>query len=83
MVLGKRAGKVYYVEVHGSLNFLSADVINALIGAGLQIQFLHEFPVCGYKRFPQMTKSSDGWWRLPDSYIQVPRLYSVKATKRA
>ncbi|MBM3933723.1 MAG: class I SAM-dependent methyltransferase [SAR202 cluster bacterium] len=57
------------------------DVLNSLIGAGLRIEFLHEFNVSAYQRLPQMVKGDDGWWRLPEGRLQIPCLYSVKATK--
>jgi len=56
-----------------------ADVVNALISAGLTIEFLHEFPVCAWRRFPSMTQDDEGWWRLPGD--PLPLTFSLKATK--
>lgn len=57
------------------------EVINVLIGAGLRIEHVHEFPFCMYRRFACMTKGADGWWRLPEAYGDMPMLFSIKAVK--
>ena len=57
------------------------DVINALIDAGLTIEFLHEFPYTARAKFPFMEQGADGWWRLPARYIQIPFLFSLQARK--
>ncbi|MBX7222002.1 MAG: class I SAM-dependent methyltransferase [Blastocatellia bacterium] len=54
------------------------DVINALLEAGLHIEFLHEFPFYVCQLFPAMQKSADGWWRFPDE-TSLPLLFSIKA----
>jgi SAM-dependent methyltransferase len=56
------------------------DIVTALIDAGLQIEFLHEFPFCAWQRFPDMTKGGDGYYHLPDEGA-LPLLFSVKASK--
>ncbi len=58
-----------------------SDVINALISAGLKIEFLHEFPYCGEDHFPFMEKGRDGWWRLKGGKETIPLMFSLKATK--
>jgi SAM-dependent methyltransferase len=55
------------------------DIINALISAGLKIEFLHEFPVCCYKALPFMKQDKDGWWRIDGD--RLPLMFSLKATK--
>ena len=57
-----------------------SEVINAIISAGLTVEFLNEFPVAPYPAFPQMRKR-DGWWRLVDNDGTIPFLFSIKATK--
>lgn len=58
------------------------DVLNALISAGLKIEFLHEFPYSCYQYLPSlMEKCDDGYWRLKDKGETVPLMYSIKATK--
>lgn len=68
----------FYMWDHGL-----GDVLNALIEAGLQIEFLHEFPFAPRAKFPFMQRGADGWWRLPDQYAQIPFLYSLMARKPA
>jgi SAM-dependent methyltransferase len=58
-----------------------ADIINALIGAGLQIEFLHEFPYAAWQHFPFMVEGGDGYWRLPDGKASLPLLFSIRARK--
>ena len=57
-----------------------SDVITALSGAGLRIEFLHEFPVSGWQRLPSMVKGEDGWWRLPGR-DDLPLVFSLRARK--
>ena len=56
------------------------EILNALIGAGLQIQFLHEFPMTVFQHLPIMEKR-EGWWRLPEGMPEIPFLFSLKAQK--
>jgi len=57
-----------------------SDIINALAGSGLQVEFLHEFPFSMFQWLPSMVKSEDGWWRVP-GHDNVPFLFSLKASK--
>jgi SAM-dependent methyltransferase len=66
----------FYLWNHGL-----GEVINALIDAGLTIEFLHEFPYAARAKFPFMEQGSDGWWRLPSCYTQIPFLFSLQARK--
>jgi SAM-dependent methyltransferase len=62
-------------------NHSIGEVINALIAAGLRIEFLHEFPYAARAKFPFMQQGPDGWWRLPEGYVQIPFLFSLQARK--
>jgi hypothetical protein len=57
------------------------DIVNALIGAGLRIDFLHEFPYGFYDHYKFMIKGKDGWWRLKGGKTTIPLMFSIKATK--
>jgi len=59
------------------------EIINSLIDAGLQIEFLHEFPYLCWREFPFMQKSSDGYYRLPKGMPSIPLAFSLKAKKPA
>jgi SAM-dependent methyltransferase len=57
------------------------DIVNALLEAGLRLQFLHEFPYSFYQSHPFMVQAEDGWWRLPEHQESVPLVFSLKAIK--
>jgi SAM-dependent methyltransferase len=60
-----------------------AEILNALIGAGLRLEYLHEFP-CSVVPFSRsMERAADGWYYLPGGRRDVPFLFSLKATKAA
>ena len=67
---------------HGSYQWTHSlgDILNALIGAGMSIDFLHEFPVCCWQRFPFMHRDKDGWWRFSKTN-NIPLTFSLKARK--
>ena len=68
--------KVEYEWVHSL-----SEVLNALIGAGLRIQFLHEFPFTILAQFPElMEQGLDGLWHLKEGGDSLPLLFSLKAS---
>jgi len=58
-----------------------SDIVNALIGAGLRIDSMREFPYTVYKQFPFVEQSDDGNWRLKEKPNSLPLIFSMKATK--
>lgn len=63
-------------------NYTISDVINALVGIGLKIEFVHEFPFTMYDQFPGfMEQNEKGQYVLKNKNIQIPLLFSLKATK--
>jgi SAM-dependent methyltransferase len=56
------------------------EILNALIGAGLRIEFLHEFPFSATPLWEWMERGQDGWFRLPGRGDDIPFVYSLKAT---
>ena len=58
-----------------------AEILNALLDAGLRLQFLHEFPFSNYRALPGMARCRDGWWRLPERNASIPQMFSLKATR--
>ncbi|KAB1188083.1 MULTISPECIES: bifunctional 2-polyprenyl-6-hydroxyphenol methylase/3-demethylubiquinol 3-O-methyltransferase UbiG [Haloferax] len=60
----------------------TGDILNALITAGLDIEFVHEFPKICYERFPNLVEGDDGWWRFPTGKPDIPMTLSIRATKR-
>lgn len=65
-----------YVWNHGM-----GEILNSLVAAGLQIEFLHEFPFAARAKFPFMVQAEDGWWRLPARHGTIPFLFSLQARK--
>ena len=62
-------------------NHSLGEILAALIGAGLQIEFLHEFPFAMRAKFPGMERGEDGVWRFsqPPAF---PLLFSLQVRKR-
>lgn len=58
------------------------DVVSALAGVGLRIEFLHEFPFSESPHIDFLVQARDGTWRLPpDLDGHLPLVFSLKATK--
>lgn len=66
---------------HGSYEWTHSlgSIINALVGAGLRIEFLHEFPVLFFRAYPFMEQDRDKWWRLKGD--KVPLTFSLRASR--
>ncbi len=59
-----------------------SEVVNALVAAGLRLEYLHEFPYSDFPSLPAMERGADGWWRLPrKNRDMIPLLFSLKATR--
>jgi 2-polyprenyl-3-methyl-5-hydroxy-6-metoxy-1,4-benzoquinol methylase len=59
-----------------------SEILDALIGEGLQIEFLHEFPFSPYNCFANVEQGNDGMWRFKGRANKFPMMYSIKATKK-
>jgi hypothetical protein len=68
-------------SVEYSWSYSFSDILNALIAAGLRLDYLHEFPHGGNQRFPFMVQGEDGRWRWKDSANNIPLTFSLQATK--
>ncbi|UCC17621.1 MAG: class I SAM-dependent methyltransferase, partial [Dehalococcoidales bacterium] len=55
------------------------DIVNALIKAGLRIEFLHEYPYIFFKAMPYMVQDDQGSWRIAGD--KIPLIFTLKATK--
>ncbi len=69
------------VVTHGSYEWTHdmGDIINSLISSGLRIEYLHEFPVTGYKALTFMEQDEIGWWRIKGD--NIPLTFSLRATR--
>lgn len=59
------------------------DVVNAVLGAGLRIEYLHEFPYHVRQKAPTMAPAERGLWRLAERDGNIPFLFSLRATREA
>jgi hypothetical protein len=56
-----------------------ADVVSAVIEAGLVLEFLHEHDYTLFPRWPFLQKSGFDTYRLPESMPSLPLMYSLRA----
>jgi len=56
-------------------------IINALVKAGLRIDFFNEFNYTSYKALPFLIEGEGGRWFLPENKDSIPMMFSIKATK--
>ena len=57
------------------------EIVSALTGAGLRIEFLHEFAVSVDQMLDCMEHTPDGWWKLRPGQPNLPLMFSIRATK--
>jgi SAM-dependent methyltransferase len=57
------------------------EIVSVLAAAGLRIQFLHEFNKCPFQMFPFFKKREDGYYYYDNPTVQLPLVFSIKATK--
>lgn len=68
--------------MHGyNWNHSLSEIFNALIGAGLRIEFFNEFTFTLRERIAGMAQGEDGLWRLTKQHGMVPLLFSLQARK--
>lgn len=58
------------------------EVITALARTGFAIESLTEACLLPWRRWPQMVRTDNGWWTMPESEPRFPVVYGLKATKR-
>ncbi|NHJ88093.1 MAG: methyltransferase domain-containing protein [Asgard group archaeon] len=58
-----------------------SEIINALLQAGLHLEFFNEYPYTCYQAFPFAEKEDDGYFYLKNQKAQIPLLFTLKATK--
>lgn len=58
-----------------------SDIANALIGGGLQLEYIHEFPFSTIKQFNFLEQHDDGYWYPPAGKHDMPMIFSMKARK--
>ena len=58
-----------------------ADILGALLRAGLRIESFEEYPFMHWAFFPWMERRDEGGWQLPPGKGDIPLMFSLKATK--
>ena len=58
-----------------------ADIVNALLKAGLQLKFLHEYETIFFRFLPSMTSEDGRWFQFPDYTGKLPLLLTLRARK--
>lgn len=53
------------------------DVVNAVVAAGLRVERLREVPELPWRRWSRMTRTADGWWRMPAGEPRIPLFYTL------
>jgi 2-polyprenyl-3-methyl-5-hydroxy-6-metoxy-1,4-benzoquinol methylase len=72
--------KVADLESHEWIHPM-ADMLNALIGAGLRLDWIREHTRLAWPYFPDMRRDEDGMYLLPEGHPRLPLALSLKATK--
>ena len=58
-----------------------SDIINAVLRAGLRLEFFHEFDALSDPVYPDMTRREDGLYTFGEMPVPLPILFSLKASK--
>jgi SAM-dependent methyltransferase len=58
-----------------------ADIINALLTPGLQIEYLREYPFMTWQGIPALVENAQGDWQMPPDMPQMPLSFSIRAHK--
>ncbi len=72
------AATVTYEWQHGF-----AEILTPLLGRGLRLDYLHEFPVTLGLEMPFLERRDDGWQHLKGGRDDIPLSFSLKMTKEA
>jgi SAM-dependent methyltransferase len=57
------------------------EIVTAIAGAGLRIEFLHEHDFDVFQRFDSLQPQGDGSYRLPPGRPRIPMLLSLRASR--
>ena len=58
-----------------------SEIVNAVLGSGLRLEYLHEFPESPYDCFPFTQEIEPGRAIIPGLEGKMPLLFSLRATK--
>ncbi len=71
------------LSVEHSWQHTFEDIVGSLLGEGLVIEELREYPKITWQHMPFMVQDADGYWVLPPDMPQIPLLFSLTARKPA
>jgi SAM-dependent methyltransferase len=57
------------------------EIVGSLVGAGLSVESLREYPRIAWQHMPSMIRDDEGLWMLPPGAVDIPLLFSVTARK--
>lgn len=58
-----------------------AEILGALLDAGLRITSIDEHAVTMFRQFPGMVRGDDGLWRMPFDDEVLPLIFTLTATR--
>jgi len=58
------------------------SILNSLIAESLEIEFLHEYPWCFWKRYDHLEKDENDRYWFPNKQWTIPLTFSVKARRK-
>ncbi|MGF1473756.1 MAG: class I SAM-dependent methyltransferase [Rubrobacteraceae bacterium] len=59
------------------------EIVSAIAGSGLVIEFLHEHDYTLFPRWPGLEKTGSGTYHLPETTPSLPLMFSLRAEKPA
>lgn len=62
-------------------NHSLSELVNALLGQGLRLEFLNEYPYSPYNCFEKCVPGDDGFYRIEGLEGVIPMVYSMKFSK--
>ena len=74
-----RDADIKYVDY--GWNHSTAELLNSLIGAGLNLRFFNEYPFSPHDCFPKTILGDDGNFRIQGLENIIPMMFSLKAEK--
>ena len=60
-----------------------SSLMTALLGAGFQLRFFHEFDYTLFRLNDWLVEQEEGRWRWPSASARLPLMFSLKAYKPA
>lgn len=60
-----------------------SDIINAVLDAGLRLEFFNEFHALSDPVYPEMIQREDGLYTFPNMPVPLPVLFSLRARRKA